>query len=142
MARAVATGDIEASADVLYAFLADFGNVDWMRGVTRVEVDGEGPGMTRFIYAGGDQAVVEVLESLDPSARCVAYTIVENNPLPVADYHATCRAEDLGQGRSRLEWACDFTPVGTDEAAAIAQVEAMYGVLIGWVKSGIEDEAS
>ncbi len=141
MARAIATGDIEASADALYAYIADFGDVAWMQGVTKVEVDGEGPGMTRSIYAGGDQAVVEVLESLDPAARRVAYTITENNPLPVADYHATCTAVELGAGRSRLEWSCEFAPVGADEAAAVAQVEAMYGVLIGWVKSGIEGGA-
>ncbi len=138
MARAVATGEIAVSADDLYALLADFGDVGWMKGVTKVEVRGEGPGMTRFIYAGGPESVVEVLESLEPAARRVGYTITKNNPLPVADYHATCTAVELGPARCRLEWACDFTPKGAEQAAAIAAVQGMYGVLISWVKEALE----
>jgi hypothetical protein len=139
LAHARATGEIEAPAKAVYDLLADFGDVGWMRGVTRVEVEGEGVGMRRSIFAGGDEAVVEELESLDAGARRVSYTIPHNNPLPVADYHATCTAVDLGGGRSRLDWEADFTPVGVDQDAAVARVEAMYGVLIGWVKSALED---
>jgi hypothetical protein len=139
VAHARATGEIDAPADVVYELLADFGDVGWMRGVTRVEVEGKGPGMRRSIFAGGDEAVVEELESVDPGALRVSYTIPHNNPLPVADYQASCTAVDLGGGRSRLDWEADFTPVGVDEDAAVARVEAMYGVLIGWVKSALEE---
>lgn len=142
MARALATAEIEVPVDALYALLADFGDVGWMKGVTKVEVQGEGPGMTRFIYAGGPEAVVEVLESLDPDARRVGYTITKNNPLPVADYHATCTAVELGPARCRLEWACDFMPQGAEEPAAVAAVQGMYGVLISWVKEALEGRAS
>ena len=141
MATARASGEIAVPAARLYARLADFGRVDWMRGVTKVELRGQGVGMQRLIYAGGDRAVVEVLESLDPAARRVGYTITENNPLPVADYHATCTAVELGGGRSRLDWACRFVPRGADEPAAVAAVEGMYRVLIGWVKDALEAEA-
>jgi len=138
MARACATGEIGVSADALYALLADFGEVGWMRGVTKVELSGDGVGMSRSIYGGGDQAIVEVLESLDPDARRVGYTITRNNPLPVDAYHATCTAVGIDPSHSRLEWACTFEPVGVDEATAVARVEAMYGVLIGWVKEALE----
>ena len=140
MAHAAAEVEIDVSAEALYAYLADFGSVGWMQGVTRVDVEGDGPGMTRSVYAGGDQAVVEVLESLEPETKRVAYTITQNNPLPVESYHATCTAIDLGPAKSRLRWACDFTPAaGTEEAAAIAQVEAMYAVLADWVKAALEE---
>ncbi|MDG2048583.1 MAG: SRPBCC family protein [Myxococcota bacterium] len=140
MAHAVAEVDVNASADTLYAFLADFGSVSWMQGVTKVEVEGDGPGMARSIYAGGEECVVEVLESLEPAERRVGYTITQNNPLPVADYHAHCTAIEVGANSSRLRWACDFTPAdGVDESLAVAQVEAMYGVLAGWVKNAIEE---
>ena len=141
MATALASGEIEVPAGALYARLADFGRVDWMRGVTKVELRGSGVGMQRLIYAGGDRAVVEVLESLDPAARRVGYTITANNPLPVADYHARCTAIDLGGGRCRLDWACTFTPAGADESEAIARVEGMYRVLISWVKDAVEADA-
>ena len=58
--------------------------------------------------------------------------------MPVTDYHATCTAVDLGDGRSRLDWACAYEPDGVDEATAKANVEGMYGVLISWVKAHVE----
>ncbi|MCH2185552.1 SRPBCC family protein [Myxococcota bacterium] len=139
MAYAMAEVDVNASADALYGLLADFGSVSCMQGVTQVEVEGQGPGMARSIYAGGPDCVVEVLESLEPSKRRIGYTITQNNPLPVADYHAHCTAIEVEAGRSRLRWSCEFTPAqGVDESSAVAQVEAMYGVLAGWVKHAIE----
>jgi len=53
-------------------------------------------------------------------------------------YHATCTAVDLGDGRSRLDWGCQFEPAGVDEAAAKQGIEGMYGVLVGWVKAAVE----
>jgi len=138
MAKAAAQAEIEASADAVYALLADFGSIGWMPGITKVEVDGEGEGMSRSIHAGGNEPIVEMLESLDPARRRVAYTITRNNPLPVTDYRAHCTAVPLGEGRSRLEWVGTFTPDGVDEATALARVEAMYGLLVGWVKSALE----
>ena len=113
---------------------------EWMQGVTKVEVTGSGVGMVRRIYAGAGDPVVEVLESVDEAAKQIGYAIPENNPMPVDDYHATCTAIDLGEGRSRLDWACTFEPKsGVEEAAATATVKAMYGVLVGWVKDGVEN---
>jgi len=133
------SGEIEAPVEALWKALADFGEVGWMKGVSRVEVTGEGPGMVRNIYAGGDEAVREVLESVDAKARRIGYTITQNNPMPVDEYHASCTAVDLGRGRSRLDWACRFTPrKGVDEATAKATIEGMYGVLISWVKESLE----
>jgi hypothetical protein len=139
MSEALVRVEIAAPVEKLWSLLADFGEIGWMQGVSKVEVKGSGVGMVREIYAIGAAApVVEVLESKDEAARQIAYTIPENIPLPVDDYHATCVAVDLGDGRSRLDWGCTFTPKGTDEASAKAQVEAMYNVLISWVKGELE----
>lgn len=138
MGEVLVRAEIEAPVAALWKTLADFGEVGWMKGVSRVEVIGQGPGMVRNIYAGGDKAVREVLESIDEKARRIGYTITENNPMPTSEYHATCTAVDLGNGRSRLDWACHFTPKGMDEAKAKATIEAMYGVLISWVKESVE----
>ncbi len=138
MADVLVSGEIDGSVDDLWRLVADFGAVGWMKGVTGVEVTGEGVGMVRAIFAGGDEAIVEELESLDEAGRQIGYTIKRNNPLPVENYHATCKAVDLGDGRSRLDWACCFDAKGVDEATAKAAVEGMYGVLISWVKEGVE----
>jgi hypothetical protein len=132
------SGEIEAPVDALWKVLADFGEVSWMQGITKVEVSGEGVGMTRRIFAGGDASINEVLESIDEGKRQIGYAIPENVPMPVTDYHATCTAVDLGDGRSRLDWACAYEPDGVDEATAKANVEGMYGVLISWVKAHVE----
>jgi len=94
--------------------------------------------MQRAIYAGEGDAILEVMESKDEAARRLGYTITQNNPLPVSDYHATCTAVDLGDGRSRLDWGCDFEPSGVDEATAKQAVEGMYAVLLSWVKEAVE----
>ena len=60
MAEVVVRGEIEVSSDRLWALLLDFGSVGWMQGVTHVEVQGSGEGMSRII-GEGDQAIIEVL---------------------------------------------------------------------------------
>ena len=138
MAEVMVSGEIGVSREALWKLLSDFGSVGWMQGVSKVEATGEGAGMTRAIFAGGDEAILEVLESLDEDARCLRYTITRNNPLPVTDYHAHCTAVELGAERCRLDWGCSFAPAGADEASAVAAVEGMYGVLIGWVRDSLE----
>lgn len=132
------TGEIDASAKDLWELVRNFGEVGWMQGVSNVELEGEGVGMVRRIYAGGPTAVIEKMTSLDETAQRLGYTITENNPMPVSRYDAHMQVVDLGGGRSRLEWGCSADPEGVDEAAAKATVEGMYGVLISWVKAAAE----
>jgi hypothetical protein len=138
MAEVSVSGEIDASVEKLWQCVAAFGDVSWMKGVSKVEVKGEGPGMVRVIHAGGGEPIHEVLESLDPGSRCLGYTITQNNPMPVSDYHATCSVVDLGDGRSRLDWGCRFEPKGADEAVVRASIEGLYGMLIGWLKESVE----
>lgn len=135
----LATGEIEVGAAELWAIVKDFGAVGWMQGVSKVEVEGDGVGMIRYIHAAGGAPIPEKLTSLDEGARRLEYTILENNPLPVSNYAAHVSVVDLGDGRSRLEWGCSADPQGdVDEATAKAGVEGMYGVMIGWVKAAAE----
>jgi|ETNmetMinimDraft_26_1059896.scaffolds.fasta_scaffold52034_1 hypothetical protein len=133
------SGEMDVPVEKLWDLISDFGEVKWMQGVSRVEVRGQGVGMTRAIYAGGDGHILEELEAVDPEIRQLSYTIPLNNPLPAADYHANCVAVALDGDRSRLDWSCRFRPEGADAAAARAAVEGMYGLLIGWVKSALEN---
>jgi len=139
MFEVTVSAEIEASADQLWAIVADFGNVDWMQGVSRCEVKGEGPGMVRGIFVAEDgPRLNEVLEFVDTEARRIGYTIPENVPMPVTDYHSEMAVVDLGNGRSRLDWTCKAEPDGVEVEAAKTVVEGMYGVLVGWVKAHAE----
>lgn len=126
---------IDASADRVWELVADFGNISWMPAGTTAEVEGRGEGMARVIGAG-DQKIREVLQSLDADRRTLVYTIPENVPFPVTDYRATMVVTESGEG-SELEWSCSFQPDGVDEAQASAQIEGMYGVMIGWIADAL-----
>ena len=89
MIEVLVKGDIAATPGHVWRLLKGFGEVSWMNGISRVDVDGKGIGMVRLIYAGDAPPVREVLESCDEEARRIGYTITDGNPLPVKDYHAT-----------------------------------------------------
>jgi hypothetical protein len=137
MAQTAVKRTLAVPAEALWGRLANFGDVSWITPVTRVEVEGSGPGMVRLVYAGGDTAVRERLESLDPERRTLVYTIPANNPLPVEGYRATVRVEDLGQGRCEIEWSCEYQPSGVSPEQAERSIQAMYGVMIDWVSAGL-----
>lgn len=123
--------DFPVSADRLYELLGDFTNLSWVPPVPKVEFEGEGPGMTRFMYFMEDgPATVEILESLDPVARKVAYCITENNPLQVDDYHATMQITETGPETCRLDWGCSFIAGALPPEVAVPMVEQFYRSLL------------
>ncbi|MCP5040180.1 MAG: SRPBCC family protein [bacterium] len=131
------TKNSDHCAEDVYELLADFGNTSWMNGVAKTEVEGDGVGMVRLIFAeGGGPPVHEKLTERDDLARKVAYEIAEGNPLPVDNYSAYAQVTETGSG-CQLEWTGSFEPKGIDEAAAKTIVEGMYNVLIDWVLEGV-----
>ncbi len=138
MIRVLVKREVAAPADRLWKLVGNFGDVSWMNGVTRSELEGQGVGMVRSLYVGDGPPVREQLEAHDEGARSIGYTITQGNPMPVTDYHATVAVVPDGPERSRLEWGCRFEASGVSEPEAKAAVEGMYGVLIGWVKAAAE----
>ena len=136
MPDATVERDVAAPAAVVWGILSDFGDMSWVPAAGRVEVDGSGAGMRRHIHGSSGDPVVERLLSIDDAARTLAYTIDENNPLPVTRYEGTVTVADAGAG-SRLTWSASFDPSG-DEAEAAAVVELMLGALTGWVADAAE----
>lgn len=132
MAAVAVQGEFDVSADRLWELVADFGNVAWIPGMAGVRVDGEGPGMTRYLPAG-ESEIHERLESIDPVQRTLRYTIPVNIPLPVTDYRATMRVEGAASG-AKLHWSCTFEPAGVSEAEAQQVVRGLYEMMIGWIR--------
>ena len=126
------SAEFDVSSDRLWEVVADFGNVAWIPGMTGVRVDGEGPGMTRFLPTG-DVEVHERLESVDPSAKTLVYSIPKNIPFAVTGYRATMRVEDAGGG-CRLVWSCTCEPEGMSEDEARQTIQGLYEMMIGWLR--------
>lgn len=128
------TKQLAASPDAVWAVLADFGNVDWIPGPGDVRVEGEGPGMRRFIGASSDKPVIETLIWIKPDERALSYEIA-NNPMPVSRFVAVNTVSESADrvGESLVVWDVDYDPIG-DDAAARDAINAVYGMMAGWVQ--------
>lgn len=134
------SGEIDVSADRAWELINDFGNVDWVPGVQRTELVGQGPGTVRKIYTGTGELppLQEILESSDASTRTLRYEVGAGNPLPVRDYHAQMRVVALGGDRCRLDWSSQFVPTEGDVEAACVSVEGIYELAFANIKQMLE----
>jgi len=121
-------------AGAVWATLADFGNVEWIPGAGDVVVEGDGPGMQRVLAGGGPTPIVERLLWIEHATRKLCYEITDN-PLPVRRFVAVATVLDGGtdSGVSTVAWEVDFEPDG-DEDAARGAIEAVYGLMAGWIE--------
>ncbi|MEU8378772.1 SRPBCC family protein [Streptosporangium sp. NPDC048865] len=117
---AYASTVINASADEVWKYLRDFGNVaEWLPGVTGCEIEDGGdplPGAVRRLdsLAG---VIRERLLTLDDASRSATYEILES-PLPVRDYRAVYRVAPVtDSGRAFVEWSATFE---ADDEAEVA----------------------
>ncbi len=137
-AQANVRHDFGVSADKLFSVIGDFTNLTWIPAVPKVDFEGEGPGMVRRMYIDVNlPPTVEVLEALDPAERTISYGIPENNPLPVAEYHATMRVVETGTDTCQLDWTCNFETAALSPADSVAAIEGFYGMIIPGIEAAV-----
>ncbi len=113
--------EFDSPADTMWERIGDFGKLDaWHPAVAECATSDAGQVRTLSLEGGG--TIVETLEAGEP--RSYTYRIDES-PLPVADYHATIRVIEAGDG-SVVEWDADFTPAGASEAEAVETIEGIF----------------
>jgi hypothetical protein len=134
MAQTSVTEEIDRPAAEVWAVLRDFGNVPWMPGGDQATVEGSGVGMVRVLVGG---AVRERLERVDEAAMELSYTIPLGMPVPVDDYYATVRVRALGDSSCAVDWGCRFSPRDGSAEEMAAQIDQLYGMLIGWVRDHV-----
>ena len=123
MATMTVSKHVAARADTVWTILADFANVSWIPVAGRVEIAGDGVGMSRSIYGGGDTPVVETLTSIEPERMELGYRIT-NNPLPVSRFDASVSVTPAEpEGSSIVTWNVDYEPAGDTAADATAARE-------------------
>lgn len=125
MAEAKVVEQIAAPAERVFAVLGDFKSIRPGPGITGVDYEGEGVGMTRSIHLPNG-SVVERLESHDDQAMTWRYAIINDSPLPFAGYSATVVLTDNGDGTTTVDWTGTFEPRGVAEADAVAMACGIY----------------
>ena len=126
--------DFDHPADRVWNILGNFADIGWCVGIERVELLGSGPGMTRRIFMPGLPAPIEeVLESIAVAGRRFSYSIPRGNPMPVSDYLASVRLEDLGGGRCRVHWSATGNATGISGEQAAGILGDTYSMMLGWL---------
>jgi uncharacterized protein YndB with AHSA1/START domain len=107
--------DFSAPRDTLWELLADFGNIQrwWPTGlavdIDRVELEGQGVGMTRHIFnVGFPTAVSEQLLSIDPSTYTYSLALVNDRPAGITKYKATGTLSLIEGNKCRLSYHSEF----------------------------------
>ncbi|HEX2316984.1 MAG TPA: SRPBCC family protein [Thermomonospora sp.] len=129
MPRSYASAVINASAEEVWRYLRDFGNLaEWRVGIATCAIEDGGPpdrvGCVRRLIGIGDLVFRERLTALDDTARCCSYEILES-PLPVRDCHARIRVAPVTDtGQAFVEWEAEFAADPDDEHAMTATFDS------------------
>ncbi len=125
--------EFEFGAETVWAVFADFGNVSWVPGVEKVELEGEGIGMIRHLTVPVFPPLHERLEALDHEAKVLEYSIPSVQYIGVKNYHARVQVFDGGSGRCRVTISCVAEAEGMSEAEASTKTGAFYEAMLGWI---------
>ncbi|MBW8487645.1 SRPBCC family protein [Actinomadura parmotrematis] len=130
--RPYASAVLNASADEVWAYLRDFGNLaEWTPGGRTAVIEDGGPadrvGCVRRVIGPGDTVFRERLTGLDDAARSYSYAVLEC-PLPISGAHGTLRVSPAAGGRALVEWSGGFSADPADEEAMTKTLtHALYG---------------
>ena len=120
----------EFGAKEVWAVFADFGNVSWVPGIEKVELEGERVGMIRHLTVPVYPQLHERLDSIDHEEMVLEYSIPAVEYIQVEDYAARAQVFDLGPGRCRTRMTCKAEATGPE---AEARTRAFYAAMLGWI---------
>lgn len=113
-----------ASTDQVWQMIGGFNTLpDWHPAIEKSELTDEG--QERRLSLAGGGTIIERLEHVDEKERLYSYTI-ESGPLPVANYRATIRVQDEGNGTCSVDWSSEFDADGASESDAQAAIQGVY----------------
>jgi uncharacterized protein YndB with AHSA1/START domain len=127
--------DMAHPVEKVWEILGDFGNLGWIDGPERIEVIGEGVGMTRRVHMTGMDPIDEVLQSIDETKLSFSYAIPRGLPFPVKDYLSSVRLETKSSGTTTVYWSC--TCEGIDDSMPDKDIQAIlqgtYQQMLDWL---------
>ena len=138
MAEAKVVDSIKADIEAVWAELGNFSGVKAGPGIESVDYEGEGVGMTRSINMSNG-SVVERLDVHDGENKIFTYSIInEDSVLPFANYSATIRLSDNGDGTTDVDWTGQFESRGVEEEKAVKLASGIYSNAINNAKKVLE----
>lgn len=117
--------ELEASADLVWAEIQDFGTTRaWLPAAKVVDIQGTGAGAVRRVQIQ-ENIIEERCETHDPVARRFSYRLLSDVP-EIRDYEAVVEVEALSDGGSALTWACRFDCDPDAESELHERYEGLY----------------
>jgi hypothetical protein len=130
--------DYEFGADDVWAVIADFGDVSWVPGIEKVDLEGEGVGMIRHLTVPVFPQLHERLDAIDHQEKVLEYSIPAVEYIRVKNYCARAKVIDLGPRRCRVLWSCRAEADGAPENEARAKTRDFYEAMLGWICDHLE----
>jgi len=125
--------ELEFGAETVWALIADFGDLRWVPGIEKIELEGEGVGMIRHLTVPVFPQLHERLDTLDHDNRVLEYSIPAVRYIQVKNYRARAQVTELEGDRCRVRWSCRADADGADEEQAAARVGAFYESMLTWI---------
>jgi hypothetical protein len=141
MVEASVERELGFGAEEVWAVIADFGNVDWVPGVEKVELEGEGVGMIRHLTVPVYPPLHERLDAIDQREMVLDYSIPAVAYLQVKNYRARAQVFELEGQRCRVRWSGWAEADQVDEATAAAKTEAFYESILTWISDFLNRKA-
>ncbi len=125
--------EFDSSADILWAMLANFGDISWIPAIEKVELEGEGVGMIRHVTVQGMPVLAERMDAIDHEQMILDYSVPSVAYLQVRNYTARAQVFGLDDGHCRIHWACQCEADGIGEDQATANTRGFYEMIMQWV---------
>ncbi len=133
--------ELNFKADAVWALIADFGDVGWVPGVEKVEVEGEGVGMIRHLTVPVFPQLHERLDAIDHEKMILDYSIPAVAFLAVKNYYAKSEVVPMDSEHCRVIWSCRAEADGAEDAEAVSKTEAFYGAVLTWIPDFLKGKA-
>ncbi|MFC1822717.1 SRPBCC family protein [Thermodesulfobacteriota bacterium] len=127
-------GEFEFSAEKLWGLISNFGEINWVPGLEKVELEGEGVGMVRHVYFPLLPKLEERLDAINYEKMIVDYSIPSVEYIKVKNYRARAQVIELDSEHCKVVWSCVSAEAdGATEAQATANTEALYKDFMTWI---------
>ncbi len=134
--------ELEFGADAVWAVIADFGDVSWVPGVEKVELEGEGVGMIRHLTVPVFPQLHERMDAIDHEQMILDYSIPAVAFIAVKDYYARAKVVPIDSERCRVIWSCRAEADGVEDAEAVSKTEAFYDAVLTWIPDALRGKAN